>query len=183
MIELQLSDDALVNLAPQLARANGEYTRRILGADGADTNVEKALRQLLRIPIDQVPAVLRGAVHVSMDPERLVESIRRQRVAADYLERLLAVDAPVELIMATLGLRRREVRLQRTVQGLSPRGAKIPEVSGPDRARIIEAWRPLAALARSVHPAEPWLRLAERFDGAFSLRALHAVLVEAGVKP
>lgn len=31
MIEAQLSDDALVDLAPQLAQADGEYARRILG--------------------------------------------------------------------------------------------------------------------------------------------------------
>ena len=112
-----------------------------------------------------------------------MESLGRQRMAAEYLDRLLMVDAPVELIMATLGLRRREVRMARTAKGMINRGVKRPDVSESDRNRIIEEWQALANLRRFVHPAEPWLRLTERFRGAFRLRALYAVLIEAGVKP
>ncbi len=183
MIDLQLSDDALVNLAPQLARANGEYARRILGAQAADPAVERALRRLLMIPVVQVPTVLRDALRISVDPDQLLKAIHRQHAEAEYLERLLTLDAPVALIMATLGLRRREVRLARAAKGLSPRGTKLPEVSAPDRQRIIEQWAALTVSYRCDHPVKPWLRLAEHFEGAFSLRALHVVITRAEVKP
>ncbi|GAB6042252.1 hypothetical protein [Endothiovibrio diazotrophicus] len=177
MTELQLSDDALVNLAPQLARANGEYSRRILGEHAPDPRLEKVLRQLLRMPIDQVPTLLRGAVRVLLDLEQLEEAIDHQRMIETYLDQLLEADAPVALIMGTLGLRRREVRLARKARGMSPRGVKLPQVTPADRERILRAWNALA----KAHPVARWLRLKEEYDGAYSLRALYAVLREAGV--